>query len=87
MISQPRPEFWKRYYQLPPEAREQARKAYALFLNNPFHPSLKFKPLKTEPCAWSLRVGLHYRAVGVREGDIIQWFWIGSHADFDREFS
>ncbi len=33
---------------------------------------------------YSVRIGLDYRALGVREGDDIVWFWIGSHADYDR---
>ena len=32
----------------------------------------------------SVRVGLGYRALGVRHGDDILWFWIGSHAEYDR---
>jgi hypothetical protein len=27
---------------------------------------------------------LHYRAVAVDAGDDLVWFWIGSHADYDR---
>ena len=30
------------------------------------------------------RVGIGWRAVGVRDGDTMIWFWIGSHADYDR---
>jgi hypothetical protein len=30
---------------------------------------------------------MDYRALGVREGDEIIWFWIGSHADYDRLLS
>ncbi len=30
-----------------------------------------------------MRVGIHYRALGVRTDDEIVWFWIGSHADYD----
>ena len=26
---------------------------------------------------------MHYRAVGVIDGEAITWFWIGSHADYD----
>jgi len=26
----------------------------------------------------------HVQAVGVLDGDIIAWFWIGSHAGYDR---
>ena len=33
---------------------------------------------------YSLRIGLHRRALGVRDGDDLIWFWIGSHADDDR---
>jgi hypothetical protein len=29
-------------------------------------------------------VGLGYRALGVREGETMVWFWIGSHAEYDR---
>jgi hypothetical protein len=32
----------------------------------------------------SVRVGLGYRALGVMHRDDIIWFWIGSHADYDR---
>jgi hypothetical protein len=31
-----------------------------------------------------VRVGAHYRALGTGiEGGVL-WFWIGSHADYDR---
>ncbi|HEX8675403.1 MAG TPA: hypothetical protein VF710_26140 [Longimicrobium sp.] len=34
---------------------------------------------------YSARVGRHYRALGERQvDDTIVWFWIGSHADYDR---
>jgi hypothetical protein len=33
---------------------------------------------------WSARVGIHYRAVGERDGDQILWYWIGTHAEYDR---
>ena len=33
---------------------------------------------------YSARVGIGYRAVGVLDGDAIAWFWIGSHANYDR---
>jgi hypothetical protein len=26
----------------------------------------------------------HYRALGLREGDIIAWFWIGTHEQYNR---
>ena len=33
---------------------------------------------------YSVRIGLHWRAVGTREGDVMIWYWIGSHAEYDR---
>jgi len=33
---------------------------------------------------WSARVGLHYRALAVEADDILVWFWIGSHSEYDR---
>jgi hypothetical protein len=32
---------------------------------------------------YSVRVGIGYRAVGVLEDDVIVWFWIGSHAEYN----
>jgi hypothetical protein len=37
-----------------------------------------------ERAIYSVRIGIHYRALGVRERDDIIWLWIGSHADYDR---
>ena len=42
------------------------------------HPSLH---LKKVGYLWSVRVGLHYRAVAVEDGAELAWFWIGSHAE------
>ena len=33
---------------------------------------------------YSVRIGLGYRALGLLEGTVVTWFWIGSHADYDR---
>lgn len=37
-----------------------------------------------DPPVYSVRVGIGYRALGVKDGDTITWFWIGSHADYDQ---
>ena len=37
------PSFWEAYGRLDDSVRQSARKAYALWANNPFHPSLRFK--------------------------------------------
>jgi hypothetical protein len=33
---------------------------------------------------YSIRVGLGWRALGLVEHDTVTWFWIGSHAEYDR---
>jgi mRNA-degrading endonuclease RelE of RelBE toxin-antitoxin system len=71
---------------LPEAIRKQAHDTYQLFLENPFHPSLQFKAVSARnPTLWSVRVGIHYRAIGIRKDDDILWVWIGSHADYDPE--
>jgi hypothetical protein len=73
--------FWRAYERLPENIRALADKNYALLKEDPKHPSLHFKQVGR---FWSVRVGAHYRALGVDVEDDILWFWIGSHADYDR---
>ena len=87
MISKTRPAFWRCYAGLFDQVKERARAAYQLFEANPFHPSLHFKKLRGYDHVWSVRISDQHRAVGVRSGEIIEWIWIGSHNDFDKEFS
>lgn len=42
--------------------------------------------LVSDPRLWSVRITSSYRAVGVRDGEEIIWFWIGSHKEFDQAF-
>lgn len=69
---------------LPSRVQQQAREAYKLFRDDPFHPGLHFKKVHSEPSVWSDRVGIGYRAVAVVDEDTAIWFWIGSHADYDK---
>jgi hypothetical protein len=71
-------EFWARYAALPKMERRRADKAYGQLKANPFHPSLHFKQVGR---FWSARVGINYRAVDVRTGDDLIWFWIGPHSE------
>ena len=74
------PRFWLCYRQLPEDVQRLADKSYALLRQNPKHPSLHFKKVGR---FWSVRVGLHYRALAVDNNDELVWFWIGSHAKYD----
>jgi hypothetical protein len=69
---------------LPEHVRRQAREAYRLFQRDPSHPGLHFKPIYDDPLIYSARVGISYRALCTRDGNTVVWFWIGSHADYDR---
>ena len=75
------PEFWGLYKALPQFVQELADKYYLLLKNDPHHPSLH---LKKAGRFWSVRVGLHYRAVAVEVPDGLLWFWIGSHEDYNK---
>ena len=75
------PDFWSAYRSLPADIRTLADRAFALLKADPYHPSLHFKKIDA---LWSVRVGLHYRALGVEIKDGVLWFWIGTHADYDR---
>jgi hypothetical protein len=72
------------FAELPTHVQRQARDAYRLFKRNPSHPGLHFKQVNADPPTYSARVGISYRAVGVLAGDAVVWFWIGSHAHYDR---
>ena len=73
--------FWALYAALPAGVRTTADKNYALLKDNPQHPSLHFK--KVGPL-WSARVGDQYRVLGKDVEGGVLWFWIGTHAEYDK---
>jgi hypothetical protein len=75
------PRFWFYYRQLSEDVQRLADKCYGLLRRDPQHPSLHLKKVGH---FWSVRVGLHYRALGVEDEGEMVWFWIGSHADYDK---
>jgi hypothetical protein len=79
--------FRKAFDALPPRIQRQAREAYRQFRSDPQHPSLQFKQVHPTRPIFSARISLGYRALGVRDGEQIIWFWIGSHTDYDRLIS
>jgi Txe/YoeB family toxin of Txe-Axe toxin-antitoxin module len=81
------PAFWTAYASLDNETKQRAKKAYRLWSENPFHPSLHFKCINNEKNIWSVRITRNYRAVGVLDHDTVTWFWIGSHDDYEQFFS
>ena len=73
--------FWENYRSLDAEIRRLADGAFEILKVDARHPSLHLKKVGR---FWSVRVGLHYRALAVEsEGDVV-WFWIGHHGQYDR---
>jgi hypothetical protein len=65
------PAFWQAYARLPQHVRDLADKNYDLLKDDPRHPSLHFKQVGRYR---SVRVGTHYRALGVDVEGGVLWF-------------
>ena len=74
-------EFRSRFHALPSAMQDTARAAFRLWQQDHRHPSLHFKRVGAY---WSIRVGIHYRALGRQQGGTLYWFWIGPHTEYDR---
>ncbi|MBI3315265.1 MAG: hypothetical protein HYZ86_04955 [Candidatus Omnitrophica bacterium] len=75
------PSFWRCYHDLPEHIQQLADKNFGLLKANPHHLSLHLKKVKG---FWSVRVGWSYRALGVEQEEHVVWFWIGTHAEYDK---
>ncbi len=75
--------FWKQFYALPSKIQSLAYENYKILKENPKHPSLHYKSVLKGKYR-SVRIGLHYRAIGIPVPDGVQWFWIGNHAEYDK---
>jgi mRNA-degrading endonuclease RelE of RelBE toxin-antitoxin system len=84
LISRTTSDFRDRLRKLPHDVQRAARASYVLFRDNPSHPALHFKPIKGLAGVYSARISLGYRTLGRIDGETIVWFWIGSHAEYDR---
>jgi hypothetical protein len=77
-------DFVVRFRELPPRIQRLARRNYKLWEENPSHPGLQFKLVGKRKPVYSIRVGIGWRALGLMTDDVIVWFWIGSHAEYER---
>ena len=75
------PSFWSAYDQLPQFIQKLSDKNYDILKSDPKYPSLHFKKIGSY---WSVRIGLYYRTLGIEEDKDVIWFWIGSHAVYDK---
>ena len=74
--------FWKAYDSLPPEAQRLAKAKFEIWKKDPHHSSLGFEVRRHGACV--VRVGDHYRAVGLKQGNDVVWFWIGTHEEYNK---
>ena len=84
MISRTTKRFREALSKLPKDIQRQAQESYKLFSQDPNHPSLRFKKVHTNEPVYAARINIDYRAVGIVDGEEIIWFWIGSHAEYDK---
>lgn len=71
MNSQLTSDFLACFAKLPESVKEQARKCYQMWRENPTHPSLHFKRIHGQEGLYSVRVGLGWRALGLLEDNTI----------------
>jgi hypothetical protein len=75
------PEFWQHFEHLPEEVQRLAEKDFELLKKDPRYPSLR---LKKAGKFWTVRVGIHYRAIAKERTEGLNWFWIGHHSEYDK---
>jgi hypothetical protein len=73
--------FWKCYNRLPTHVQKLADKNFALFRDNPWHPSLGFAK-KGE--IYTVEIGRSYRALARERNGHYYWFWIGTHEEYNK---
>jgi hypothetical protein len=73
--------FWTLYGSLPKNIQVLADRAFDRLKTDPHYPSLHFKKAGDFR---SVRVGIHHRALAVETDGGVLWFWIGTHAEYDR---
>lgn len=75
--------FWQCLEALPAEIQTLANRNFAQLKADPSHPSLHFNSVGNGQYH-SVRVGLYYRALGLQVDGGVHWFWIGTHAEYDK---
>ena len=84
MISVASLEFLRAYTRLDPETRRKVRRAHQLFKHNPRHGGLQFKRVRGMDNVYSARIDNNYRALGELRGNVITWYWVGPHDEYER---
>ncbi len=66
------------------DVRLRAKKAYRQWMADPLYPSLHYKKIHETLPVWSVRIDRNYRAVGIVQDKKMLWYFIGTHAEYDR---
>ena len=79
-------QFDKLFDGLPADVQGDATEAYKQFASDPAYPGLRLEPVhgRRGQGYYSARVDSHYRSLAKRLPDTWLWFWIGSHAEYDK---
>ncbi len=76
------------YCKLPPYVQKQANRAFEHFGLNTRYPSLEFKCVNQQAARYSIRINHKgYRALGRMKDDIMYWYWIGPHDEYERRIN
>jgi len=82
--------FREMFDRLPPAIQRLAAAAFRQFVDDPAHPSLRLHALRENrrssliPGSFSVSVNMQYRAIFFQDGDTNVWWWIGTHAEYNR---
>lgn len=74
-------DFWECYGRLPQNVQKRAIRKVELLSENPRHPSLHLKKVKT---LWAARISDAYRMLAFERKGTLVWFWIGKHDEYMR---
>lgn len=78
------PSFWECYEKLPFPIQELADRSFEFLKLNLGNPSLHLKKVGKY---WSVRIVLRYLALAVEIKEGLLWFWIGTHAEYNKMIS
>jgi hypothetical protein len=76
--------FRELFSRAPQPLQEKIGDAHVLWMENPGHPSLRFKKVHDHLPIYSARIDLDWRAVGLLQNDTMIWFWVGPHDEYER---
>ena len=84
MKSRATPRFWAAYRELRLRSGKPRERRIGSSSRTPATQAFQLKKVHHRDPIYSARATLGYRALGLLDDDEIAWFWIGTHAAYDR---